>query len=180
MNLGLMIRQYRKKKELTLKDVSQKAGVSEGFLSQVENSVNSPSVDTLMKICKALDVSAGDILNQVNDHERLVIIRKNEWQSIDVPRTGFATRRFFSPENKSVIDSSLLIINPGKSIPARRGMKNRQEIVCVLKGTLQITHSSGVFILSEGDSLHLWSDNGKQKVTNTGKKHSVALWVGTL
>jgi transcriptional regulator with XRE-family HTH domain len=180
MNLGFLIRQNRKKQKLTLKDVSQKAGISEGFLSQVENSVNSPSVDTLMKICNALGVNAGDILNQVSDPERLVIIRKKDWPSIDVPHTGFATRRFLSPENKSVIDSALLIIEPGKSIPARKGTKNQQEVLCVLQGTLEVNHSAGVFTLMQGDALHLWSDNGKQKVTNTGKKSAVALWVGTI
>jgi transcriptional regulator with XRE-family HTH domain len=180
MNLGFLIRQHRKKQKLTLKAVSQKAGISEGFLSQVENNVNSPSVDTLIKICKALDISAGDILNQVNDHVRLVLIRKKEWKLIDVPRTGFATHRFFPPENKTAIDSALLVIEPGKSIPSRRGIKNQQEVLCVLKGTFEVTHSSGVYTLSEGDSLHLWSDNGKQKVTNIAKQYSVALWVGTL
>lgn len=180
MNLGYLIRQKRKGKKLTLKDVSQKAGISEGFLSQVENCVNSPSVDTLIKICNALDVNAGDIINKIHDSERVVIIRKNDWPSIDVPKAGFATRRFFPPEIKSVIDSALLIIEPKTSIPARKGLKNQQEILCVLKGTLEVTHSAGTFILSVGDALHLWSDNGKQQVTNTGKKNAVALWIGTI
>jgi transcriptional regulator with XRE-family HTH domain len=180
MNLGFLIRQYRKKQNLTLKIVSQKAGISEGFLSQVENNVNSPSVETLMKICGALGVNAGDILNQTVSQERVVIIKKEDWKSIDVPHTGFATHRFCSPENKSVIDSALLIIEPDKNIPVRKGIKNQQEVLCVFKGTLELTHSAGVFVLSEGDAVHLWSDNGKQKVTNIGKESAVALWVGTL
>ncbi len=180
MNLGLLIRQYRKKQKLTLKNISQKAGISEGFLSQVENNVNSPSVDTLMKICNALGVNAGDVLNHTAGQESLSIIKKEDWNSIDVPHTGFATRRFFSPENKSVIDSALLIIEPDKCIPVRKGIKNQQEILSVFKGTLEITHSAGVFILSEGDAVHLWSDNATQKVVNIGKESAVALWVGTL
>ncbi|MBW2001554.1 MAG: helix-turn-helix transcriptional regulator, partial [Deltaproteobacteria bacterium] len=44
MNLGSLIRRYRKEKRLTLRAVAEKAGISEGFLSQVENDVNSPSV----------------------------------------------------------------------------------------------------------------------------------------
>ncbi len=180
MNLGFLIRQYRKKQNLTLKDVSQKAGISEGFLSQVENSVNSPSVETLMKICDALGVNAGDILNETVSQERLVVIKKDDWKLIDVPHTGFATRRFICPENKSVIDSAILIIDPNKSIPVRKTIKNQQEVLCVLEGTLEITHSAGVFTLSKNDALHLWSDNGKQKVTNIGKKRAVAVWVGTL
>ena len=104
MNLGSLIRRYRKEKKLTLKTVAEKAGISEGFLSQVENDVNSPSVDTLSKICNAIGVKAGDLLNQASDQKRLVLIRKSEWGDIDLPHTGFITRRFFPPENRKVID----------------------------------------------------------------------------
>ena len=63
MNLGALIRRHRKERKLTLKSVAEKARISEGFLSQVENSVSSPSVDTLFGICHALGVNAGDLLN---------------------------------------------------------------------------------------------------------------------
>ena len=69
MILGSVVRDYRKKGKLTLKMVAAKAGVSEGFLSQVENNVNSPSVETLMKICDAIGVNASDILNKVEKQE---------------------------------------------------------------------------------------------------------------
>lgn len=41
MNLGTLIRKYRKERKLTLKNVAEKVSISEGFLSQVENDVNS-------------------------------------------------------------------------------------------------------------------------------------------
>ena len=42
MNIGTLLRKYRKEQKLTLKVVAEKASISEGFLSQVENDVNSP------------------------------------------------------------------------------------------------------------------------------------------
>ncbi len=59
MNLGALLRQKRKERKLTLKVVAEKAGISEGFLSQIENDVNSPSVDTLVNICSAIGMEAG-------------------------------------------------------------------------------------------------------------------------
>ena len=56
MNIGPLIRRFRKERKLTLKIVAEKAAISEGFLSQVENDVNSPSVDTLFRICNALEL----------------------------------------------------------------------------------------------------------------------------
>jgi transcriptional regulator with XRE-family HTH domain len=71
MNIGTLIRRCRKERKLTLKVVAEKASISEGFLSQVENNVNSPSVDTLIRICNVLEINAGDLLTRVSEQEKL-------------------------------------------------------------------------------------------------------------
>ena len=144
MNLGTIIRGHRKKQTLTLKTVAELAEISEGFLSQVENNVNSPSVDTLINICNALNINAGDVLNHVKKQEKVIIIRKSEWADIDFSHSGFVTRRFFSPENRINIDSAILVIEPGKSIPVRKNIKNSQELLCILKGSVELLHGKQV------------------------------------
>ena len=79
MNLGTQLRKQRKDKKLTLKTVAEKAGISEGFLSQMENNVKAPSLDTLMNVCNALEVNVGDVLNQFQNKERVILIPHNEW-----------------------------------------------------------------------------------------------------
>lgn len=180
MNIGSLIRTYRKEKKLTLKVVAERAGVSEGFLSQVENNVNSPSVDTLFRICNAIGVNTGDLLNQAENQERLVLIRRSEWHDVDLPHTGFATRRFLAPENRAVIDSAILVIESGKSIPVRKNIKNGQEILCVLKGRVDFSNGDKTVTLEKGDSLHCFSDPKKQSITNNNRESAVVLWVGTL
>ena len=180
MNIGTLIRRARKEQKLTLKVVAEKAAISEGFLSQVENDVNSPSVDTLVRICNAIGVDAGDIITQANKQEKIIIIKKTEWDDIDLSHTGFVTRRFFPPENRTLIDSSILVIEPGKSIPVRKNIKNGQEILCVLKGSVELIHSNEKHDLVEGDSVHFLSNPIDQKITNNSANISFVLWVGTL
>jgi transcriptional regulator with XRE-family HTH domain len=180
MHLGSLIRHIRKEKKLTLKSVAEKAGISEGFLSQVENNVNSPSVDTLSKICDAIGVQAGDILNQVQGQDKLVIIRKPDWDDFDIPHTGFVTQRFFPPQNRMVIDSAILAINPGITIPVRKDIKNGQEVICVLKGTVTLSHDDEEIHMEEGDVAHFWADTRRQTITNRNRETTVILWIGTL
>ena len=85
MNIGSILRQKRKERKLILKIVAERASISEGFLSQVENDVNSPSVYTLVKICNAIGIEAGDVLNQAKQMERLIVIRKSEWKDVELP-----------------------------------------------------------------------------------------------
>jgi transcriptional regulator with XRE-family HTH domain len=180
MNLGTILRKHRKDNKLTLKQVAEKAGISEGFLSQVENNVNSPSVDTLINICNAIGVNAGDVLKQQESRERLVTILKKEWCQEDVPKSGFATRRFFRPEDREVIDSALLVIDPEKSIPVRKGTKNSQEVLCILNGTVELVYGDKNIELREGDAVHFWSNPEKQKIKNSSSVRAIVLWVGTL
>ncbi len=165
---------------MTLKTVAEKASISEGFLSQVENDVNSPSVDTLIRICNALGINAGDLLTQVSQQEKIILIRKSEWDDMELSHTGFVTRRFFPPDNRTVIDSSIIVIEPGKSIPVRKNIKNGQELLCVLKGSVDLMLSDTTYALVEGDSVHFWSNAESQKITNNSANNSFVLWVGTL
>lgn len=180
MNIGTLLRKYRKERKLTLKAVAEKATISEGFLSQVENDVNSPSVDTLMRICNAIGVNAGELISQVSKQEKIILIKKSEWDEIELSHSGFVTRRFFPPENRTVIDSSVLVIEPRKSIPVRKNIKNAQEVLCVLKGSIELMLSDETILMGEGDSVHFWSNPESQKITNNSTTTSFVLWVGTL
>ena len=180
MNLGNLLRHHRQEAGLTLKAVAHKAGISEGFLSQVENNVKSPSVETLINICAALKVNTGDVINQASNHKRLFVVRKEEWEEVELPHTGFATIRFCPPAERSVIDSAILFMEPGREIPVRRDIKNGQELLCVLKGQVEFIHPEDGVTLREGDSVHVWSEPKGQKVVNQGPGQAVVLWVGTI
>ncbi|MBW1852917.1 MAG: helix-turn-helix transcriptional regulator, partial [Deltaproteobacteria bacterium] len=161
MNIGQLIRRYRKKQKLTLKAVAEKAGISESFLSQVENNVNSP-------------------LNQAENQESLIMVRRPDWGDIEIPSAGFATRRFFSPKNRVTIDSAILAVAPGKSIPVRKNVRNGQEVLCVLKGSLELVHGERTERMKAGDTVHYWAEPKRQRITNNGKGIAYVLWVGTL
>ena len=182
MNLGAVLRKKRKEKGFILKAVAEKAGISEGFLSQVENDVSSPSVETLIKICNAIGTNAGDIIRDAEKKERLAVIRKAEWEEdVEIPKSGFVTRRFYTPESRHIIDSSVMVLESGASIPGRKGIKNSQEILCVLKGIVEISCGNESATLHVGDAVHYhWSAPEKQIISNKSKGLSVVLWVGTL
>lgn len=51
------IKYCRKQKGITLKELSDKSGISQGYISLLENGGRkNPSFNTLIKICKVLDM----------------------------------------------------------------------------------------------------------------------------
>jgi transcriptional regulator with XRE-family HTH domain len=61
-HVGENIRAARKKKDLTLEVLSGLSGVSESFLGMVERGASSISIETLIALCEALDVSADSLV----------------------------------------------------------------------------------------------------------------------
>jgi transcriptional regulator with XRE-family HTH domain len=65
--VGDVLRRQRLRQSRTLRDVSEAARVSLGYLSEVERGRKEASSELLASICAALDVSLADVLREVND-----------------------------------------------------------------------------------------------------------------
>ena len=58
--LGHRVRNLRLQKKLTMKEVAETAGIAQSSLSYIENGNNSPSIETLEAILKALGITMGE------------------------------------------------------------------------------------------------------------------------
>jgi len=67
-SLGAAIRDKRKGLGFTLSTMSEKTGVSLGYLSQIELGKNSASIETLYRICLALGIKMSDLFTAVQRH----------------------------------------------------------------------------------------------------------------
>ena len=63
--LGEAIRAKRKKRHLSQERLAEKADLSTVFISRVERGKESPSVDSLVKIARALGVRARDLVREL-------------------------------------------------------------------------------------------------------------------
>lgn len=62
--LGARLRSHRVDQRRTLRDVSSRARVSLGYLSEIERGQKEPSSELLGSICDALDLELADLLLQ--------------------------------------------------------------------------------------------------------------------
>ena len=64
LSLGTRLRTKRKELALTLQDVADGAGLSTGFISQVERDLTAPSLASLVSICAVLGSEISEYLSQ--------------------------------------------------------------------------------------------------------------------
>ena len=65
--IGEALRTTRLRQDRTLREVSAQAGVSLGYLSEVERGVKEASSELLASICRALGVRLSDVLREVSE-----------------------------------------------------------------------------------------------------------------
>ena len=61
-DVGVKIREWRLRRELSLADVARRAGITQASLSNYENGKRDMPLSTLMGVASALNVSLGDLL----------------------------------------------------------------------------------------------------------------------
>ncbi|MBQ4264287.1 MAG: helix-turn-helix transcriptional regulator [Clostridia bacterium] len=67
--IGLHISTYRHQRNFTQEELAECAGISKQFLSNLERGKAIPSVNTLMALCDALNITANDLLMHSAHHD---------------------------------------------------------------------------------------------------------------
>lgn len=62
-SLGSRLRYYRIIRGYTMQSLADKAGVSKGYVSSLENNKAQPTVRKLITVCKALEINPGSLLD---------------------------------------------------------------------------------------------------------------------
>ena len=70
VGLGKRLRQLRKTKKLTQKQVAERVGVTRTVLSQYENDHTAPSLEVLVKLANQFGVSTDYLLDNISPSEQ--------------------------------------------------------------------------------------------------------------
>lgn len=81
MTVGKRIKEIRKKKKLTLRELSKKADISISFISDIENGRSNPSLERLKSIAAALDTPVSVLLGESVSDE---VSEKNDTESSSI------------------------------------------------------------------------------------------------
>ena len=155
-HLGNTIRQMRLDHNLTIAAVSERAGISRGMLSKIENSLAATSLETLEQLANALGVTLAKLFQNYNlPRGAAQLVKKGE--GMEVVRRGTSVghtyqllaydqgpHKTFEPFLISLEDS--LEQFPAFEHPGT-------EFIHMLEGVLEYRVGEETFVLNSGDSL---------------------------
>lgn len=147
--LGDRLRSRRTGLGLSLRDLASKVGVSASFLSQVEKGKSSPSIDTLARISRALDVPIYYFLVEGPNP----VVRHDERQVLSMPDS---TLRYelLCPDLRKSMEAWLARLAPGEVSSTEPLSHSTEELVFVLQGELAMRVGPNVYRLGPHDSIY--------------------------
>jgi transcriptional regulator with XRE-family HTH domain len=147
--VGAMLREQRRRLNLTLQEVADRAGITKGFLSEVERDRAAPSVATLLQLRDALSLSVSSLFRSSLPQ----VVRHNERQ--DIPYGGLGMNcSLASARNAHRLTALHAEFKPlGLSGSEPHALDSDEEFILILAGTLEVTINNEVHSLRAGDSI---------------------------
>ena len=176
--VGAEIRSLRKAQGLTLKQVSAQAGISVGYLSEIERDITRVPIAVLRALCDVFGVSIGWLLGVSKsgpDHERDVIVRASDRTRLKFPGLGIS-EELLSPDLSGPLEVLISTIEPGAD--SDDYAHDGHEAGVVIEGTLDLWIDGDHHRLKRGDSFDFASTR-IHRCANTTKRITRVLWIIT-
>lgn len=180
--LGQRIAKIRKEHGLTLRQLSDKTGISAGFLSKIENGACDPSISNVQKICLALHVTVNELTAMKTEPEllstiykdRTYVLRKAERCLIYGFGDAFRLETLFVGNPAFKVNVMTLMGGPAEQTHCVQVYDN---FCMVAKGRLAIAMENGSrYELEEGDSIMIRAEQ-QHAILNLSDDECVSYWI---
>jgi transcriptional regulator with XRE-family HTH domain len=150
IRVGARLRARRLERGLTITEVAERAGLTAGFISQLERDLTSASLSSLYRICAVLELRVGDLIDDVPAGR---LIRREE-QARRSLALGNAEHLLLSSRDERRFHVTESHIPPGGSAGEEPyTLPADVELVYVLSGSLELGVGDEVHELEQGDTL---------------------------
>jgi transcriptional regulator with XRE-family HTH domain len=148
--IGTRIRALRTARGITVTELARRAEVSTALISQVERELADPSLVTVRKIARALDVPLFSLFEE-SETEDVAVVRRESRMQVRSPG-GFAYSRV-SP-GRGRLEMMQGVLSPGGASAAEPWSHASEECTLVTAGRLVVEVAGTEYALSAGDSCY--------------------------
>jgi transcriptional regulator with XRE-family HTH domain len=150
IRIGARLRQQRLTRGLTMSEVAEQAGLTAGFISQLERDLTSVSLSSLYRICAVLGIRAGDLIDDVPEGR---LIRRDE-QARRSLAMGDTEHLLLSSGDERRFHVTESRIPPGVSAGEELyTLPADVELAYVVQGSLEMRVGEETHLIEEGDTF---------------------------
>jgi len=154
--LGNAVRDLRQRHGLTIADVAERAAISRGMLSKIENAQTATSLDTLTRLARALGVSLSTLFRNYDVPDGSAQLVKNG-EGMEVVRRGTKRGHTYHllayDQGPTKLFEPFLITIDSESATFPVFEHPGTEFIYMLEGRMEYRHGQHTYLLTPGDSL---------------------------
>ncbi|HEY3277048.1 MAG TPA: cupin domain-containing protein [Syntrophorhabdaceae bacterium] len=173
-SIGERIKTLRQAKSLTQEELASRAGLTKGFISQIERNLTSLSVESLIGILDALDEKPSNFFNGAFD-EQIVFRLKDR---VELEMEDVKSFKILVPAAQNrMLDPALLEMDPGEKTPEEEPHEG-EEFGLVLSGSIELTLGGKIYKLKKGECFYFKATR-KHFIANRRGNKAFVLWVSS-
>jgi transcriptional regulator with XRE-family HTH domain len=160
--IGREVRAFRRKKGITVADLSQSTGLSIGMLSKIENGNTSPSLTTLQTLAHALSVPLTSFFRGFE--EARVAVHTKSGEGVELEREGTRANHQYDLLGHIGANASGVIVEPYLITLSDEAdifptfQHGGIETIYMLEGEVDYRHGDDIYPLKPGDTLFFDAD----------------------
>ena len=157
--VGDNLKRERRKQHLTLDALALASGVSKAMLSQIEANKVNPTIGTLWKVVKALNIDFDAVLSgERTQNKKFDITRAENVTSLKTGQSS-AVFRVLSPLSMAEhLELHLVTLPPGCIHASHPHTPGTEEYITILSGSVTVTAGSNKAQLNCGDVIAFQTD----------------------
>lgn len=174
LDIGEKIKGLRLASDLTQEELADRAGLTRGFISQLENDQSSIQIDTLSDILAALGVTLSEFFT---DSSGTPVVFSPE-DRVELDNKGASRFELLVPgSTNNIMDPILLELAPGEELHEQEPLPGEQ-FGFVLKGAATLRLANKKYVINKGHCFYFES-NCVHQISNEKESAVQLLWVTT-
>lgn len=170
--IGRLIKEIRISEGLTIQLLADRAGISKGMLSRIENGRIIPSLHVTIKLIEKLNYPLGDFFKRIEqqDEQSYIVLKKGDRTKIDREDKSIGFNYFFglnASSGPSSFEVNFLTIDPNNK--RDKVTTEAHELKYIIKGKIDYHLDDEVLKLEEGDLLYYNGNIPHVPINNTNE-----------
>ncbi|MFT5507206.1 MAG: transcriptional regulator with XRE-family HTH domain [Hyphomicrobiaceae bacterium] len=152
---GLISKDLRRRKGLTLDQIADAAELSKGHLSRFERGEKALSVASMLRLAQALNTTVGRLLGEEFDKDGIRVVKAKDASSVSVNNEtdSYIYRTLSGPESAEQVHTSIVMNIPENGTQTSESFHGGRELLYVLSGGIRVELADQIIELDRGDYL---------------------------
>jgi transcriptional regulator with XRE-family HTH domain len=173
-SIGERIKMLRQAKSLTQEELATRAGLTKGFISQVERNLTSLSVESLIGILDALDEKPSRFFDGAFDEK--IVFKLKDRVEMEIDEVKKFQILIPAAQNR-LMDPALMELDVGEKTPEEEPHEG-EEFGLVLGGGVDLVLGVKTYRLKKGECFYFKATKSHH-IVNSRKNKAIVLWVSS-